>query len=645
MSPSPYVGLRAFSEADHMLFFGREREARELAIIWQATGLTILYGASGSGKTSLLRAGVVPRIEPERADLLPVARVRPHSTGHGNPYVRGLLSALAPERPVEALAGLTISRFLHDRPELRDRYGDPMPVLVAVDQAEELFNVPAQREDERDAFMAQLAEAVAEHDGLHLLLILREEHLASVLPHERLLGRGSRARFPLPPLARNAALDAVVRPLGATNRFFAPGAAELLVDNLRTVTFASDEGRVSQIEGKTVEPVQLQVVCSALWESLEPGLTEITVEHVRLRADVDRFLVGFCRRALERVAAEHDRTPGELQFWLRNSFVTEHGTRNSVYEGLHKTAGMPNEVAAALEDQHILRGEHRLGIRWYELQHDRLISAIRTAAPPRNYLDDARRALGRGEFDAGRRLAEEAVRASAFGDVRVEAEAQLILGEVAAAGGAVELARKHFEEAAGTFASLQQFDAVAEALTADGRLWLAQGDNTQAIDRLKAVLSWVPNHSGAQLALGQALWQSGQPPAALALLNGAVELARDPSVEALALRGQILADLGRPLDALRDLDRVRHHQQPDTLAARALALAATGRLDAAEQEILDALAAGPASGPVLLRAARVYALLGRREPAVEFSARALDAASPALPPYLRDLALELQRPV
>ncbi|GAA4573711.1 nSTAND1 domain-containing NTPase [Planotetraspora kaengkrachanensis] len=642
MTPSPYVGLRAFGTDENALFFGREREARELAIIWQATGLTILYGASGSGKTSLLQAGVLPRIEPGRADLLPVARVRPETAGHGNPYVRGLLSALAPDRPVEALAGMTVSRFFGDRPELRDRYGDPMPVLVAVDQAEELFDVPAQREDERDAFLAQLAEAVAEHDGLHLLLVLREEHLAGVLPHERLLGRGSRARFPLQPLARTAALDAVVRPLGVTDRVFAPGAAELLVDSLRTVTYARDDGRVSQIEGKTVEPVQLQVVCSALWESLEPDISVITVEHVRLRADVDRFLVGFCRRALERVAAEHGRTPGELQHWLRTSFVTDHGTRNTVYEGLHETAGMPNEIAAALEDRHILRGEHRLGIRWYELQHDRLISAVRTAAPPRNYLDDARLALGRGEFETARRLTDEAVRASSFDDVHVEGEAQLILGEVAAASGDVEGAKDHFEKAAGISASLQQYDAVAEALTADGRLWLAQGDYPQAIDRLKAVLSWVPNHSGAQLALGQALWHSGQPQAALPLLNGAVELARSPSGEALALRGQILADLNRSADALRDLDRVRDHQQPDILAARALALAATGRLDAAEQEILDALAAGPPTGPVLLRAARVYALLGRPESAVEFSARALDAASPALPPYLRAIALKLR---
>ena len=70
----PYVGLRPYTGEEHGLFFGRDREARDVATIWQATALTVLFGASGVGKTSLLHAGVVPRIDPARADLLPIDR-------------------------------------------------------------------------------------------------------------------------------------------------------------------------------------------------------------------------------------------------------------------------------------------------------------------------------------------------------------------------------------------------------------------------------------------------------------------------------------------------------------------------------------------------------------------------------------------
>ncbi|WP_449065236.1 nSTAND1 domain-containing NTPase [Planomonospora algeriensis] len=99
----PYVGLRPYRETEHDLFFGREREAREIATIWQATGLTVLYGTSGVGKTSLLHAGVLPRIEAERADVLPIARVSPRgiaapSRGPGRPARPGAAGGLGAGR-------------------------------------------------------------------------------------------------------------------------------------------------------------------------------------------------------------------------------------------------------------------------------------------------------------------------------------------------------------------------------------------------------------------------------------------------------------------------------------------------------------------------------------------------------------------
>nr|BFE78753.1 hypothetical protein GCM10020093_013540 [Planobispora longispora] len=243
----PYVGLRPYEQSEHPLFFGRAQESRDIATVWQATGLTVLYGASGVGKTSLLNAGILPRIDSERADVLPVARVAPGGITvlsprvPGNPYILALLSAWSPEEPLSSVVGLTVSEFLYRRPKRADQYGDPVPILAAIDQAEELFSGPVQRETEREDLLKQLAQAVEDHDGLHLLLSLREEHVAAVLPYERPLGHGSRTRFHLRPLKRAAALDAATKPLEYTARSFAPGAAELLIDDLRTVEIVDDE--------------------------------------------------------------------------------------------------------------------------------------------------------------------------------------------------------------------------------------------------------------------------------------------------------------------------------------------------------------------------------------------------------------------
>jgi hypothetical protein len=68
---SPYKGLAPFMEEDAQFFFGRERECSAVTYSLLGSKLTILYGATGSGKSSLLRAGVAHRLrEYSRQNLL-----------------------------------------------------------------------------------------------------------------------------------------------------------------------------------------------------------------------------------------------------------------------------------------------------------------------------------------------------------------------------------------------------------------------------------------------------------------------------------------------------------------------------------------------------------------------------------------------
>jgi hypothetical protein len=68
LSNSPYPGLRPFHEKDAAFFYGRKREIRIIAANVQSEPLTILYGASGVGKSSLLQAGVIPELKGDRCD-------------------------------------------------------------------------------------------------------------------------------------------------------------------------------------------------------------------------------------------------------------------------------------------------------------------------------------------------------------------------------------------------------------------------------------------------------------------------------------------------------------------------------------------------------------------------------------------------
>ena len=73
---NPYVGPRPFKREEQSLFFGREREISELQSLVTAHRTLLIYAASGAGKTSLLNAGLLPLMEREGFEVLPVARVK-----------------------------------------------------------------------------------------------------------------------------------------------------------------------------------------------------------------------------------------------------------------------------------------------------------------------------------------------------------------------------------------------------------------------------------------------------------------------------------------------------------------------------------------------------------------------------------------
>ncbi len=652
----PYVGLRPFRTEDGDRFFGRSTESHDLASLWRANRLTVLYGASGVGKTSLLRAGVIPLLDPESAEVLPPGRVSHSSVfplaalPEHNPYTFALLSSWSPGEPATSLAGLAVPDFLRRRGKRTDRHGRPLPVFAAIDQAEELFADSAHHNRHRRPFIDELVEALDQYPDLHLLLSIRESHRLDLAPYEHDLGRASQAWFRLLPLTPEAALEAVSGPLEGTDRSFTPEAAEELVDGLRTSEIVSADGERSRVIAEDVEPALLQVVCSQLWEALPDDVNAITSHQLRTHADADRTLVDFCGQALTAIADDRSLHATDLRSWLRHTFITERGRRSTVDEGLTQTAGMPNAVVRALENRHILKTEQRSGSRWYELQHDRLIEPIRrmddTAlgplpqVKPAEYLHTAAEALAAGDFALAKKQVERALQASPDTDLRLRAEAESFLGNIAHERGEPREAEARYRAAAPLFEVLQDTPAVARLLAAIGQSLLAQGRRAEAVDELRAAVGRVPNDLTVQTELGWTLWHLGQQRAAIAVLTSVLAIDAN-APEALRARGEILADLGDAEGALRDLDRVRRQHRPSTRAARGLALATLRNLGAADQEIDTARTEAPGSGPVLLYAARVAALGGDPAMAADLTRRALAATDPPLPPHQRHTALNL----
>lgn len=396
LSANPFVGPRPFDQEDAAAgrYHGREREARDLLALVTRERLVLFYSQSGAGKSSLLRASLVPALHELGFDVLPIARVsgaQPPSTA--NPFLYNLILSLNAGLPPEQQAGaetlateragglapMNLAAYLGGAPAgaavtEAAAAGAPgiapgappgaagedlAPTVLLIDQFEEIITAYPNRWEERRAFFEQLRDAMQQLPRLWVVLTLREEYVGPLEPYAELMPNRLRARYYMQRMGVEAALEAISKPAAAFGRPFAPGVAETLVDNLRRVR--SPEGR-SEL-GQYVEPVQLQVVCHRLWQQVTQGAgaplaappampagatagaargaaanpaspPAITAADLSLDS-IDQALTWFYRDALAgSLAAAAVIAAGvdesELRRWFDREAITPGGIRNSV---------------------------------------------------------------------------------------------------------------------------------------------------------------------------------------------------------------------------------------------------------------------------------------------------------------------------
>ena len=376
----PYVGPRPFEEADQDRFFGREKEIRQLASLIVSRRVVVLYARSGAGKTSLLKAGLIPYLRrSKRLRVLPVTRVADELTtesrGAGaNPYVLNVLSDLSDgEEPFsQGPAPLLVDGIE------RIVDGVPAPCLLIVDQLEELFNHHPELHAQRADFFVQLERCLHRFPRLSLLLSLREDSVAELDPYAGLLPDRLRSRFRLELLSPEAARSAMQEPVRAVGGEFPDRVAETLADELRTVRVQDADGHGRDVLGPWIEPVHLQVICRRWWNRRggEPG--PIAKDELHRPGSVDHALRSYYDErvaAVAEIVGEQERT---LRDWIEQCLITDHGFRGQVMKGVESSEGLAHSVVDELVEARLIRVEKRRGAIWLELAHDRLIGPVRS---------------------------------------------------------------------------------------------------------------------------------------------------------------------------------------------------------------------------------------------------------------------------
>jgi len=408
----PWLGLVSFTEETRGYFHGREAEAAELSRRVQRKLLTVLFGQSGLGKTSILQAGLVPRLRPE--GFCPVY-VRldydPNSPPPAEQIKRAVLRATAAAgtwtQTGSAVEGETLWEFLHHRDDvLHDATGRVLTPILIFDQFEEIFTLAQSDETGRrraNEFLADLADLVEnrppaaleariereEADAsrfdfaradYRILISLREDYLAHL---EGLKGQMPSVTQNRMRLARMTGAQAVAAVRGPSQGLVSEAVAEAVV---RFVAGSAD------LASAEVEPSLLSLICRELNDTrLAQGQSEISAD--LLAGSRDAILSEFYERVLA------DQPPG-VRLFIEDEMLTDSGFRESVAEERVRkafaAAGARPDALTVLVDRRLLRVEDRLDLRRVEITHDvlcKVIGASRNIRRERQALEESQRQL------------------------------------------------------------------------------------------------------------------------------------------------------------------------------------------------------------------------------------------------------------
>nr|WP_234381994.1 hypothetical protein [Streptomyces dysideae] len=355
----PYRGLARFEPHDSELFFGRDQLVGELRDLLRRHRLAAVFGPSGSGKSSLLRAGLIPAL---RA-----------ASGAGRPAV---IRVLTPgERPA------------HTHAKALTAQDGELDTWVIVDQFEELFTLCRDRA-ERDRFLDLLLSALEPGSRLRVVIAVRGDFYGHCAARRDLADAVSRANLLVGPLGRDELREVVTGPATAaglnveraltarivdevTDR---PGALPMLSHALletwrrrrgRTLTLAAYEeaGGVSGAVAATAEQA---------YAALSPARTR-TARRILLRLIAPGDGTADTRRPADR--AELERAPSDamvVEHLAAARLITlDEGTVELAHEAL--ITGWPRLATWIDQNRERLREQRRLAEAartWEELGHD-----------------------------------------------------------------------------------------------------------------------------------------------------------------------------------------------------------------------------------------------------------------------------------
>ncbi len=328
---NPFPGLRPFETDEYRLFFGREGQSDALITRLQRSRLLAVVGTSGSGKSSLVRAGMLPAL---RGGMMSgagsgwrISIMRPGSDPFCNlahtlaakdvlPEAGGGLPPAEAEAVIEATLRSGSLGLVNAARQAR--LGEHEKLLVVVDQFEELFRfraarAPSSTGDEAAAFVKLLLEAARQRElSLYIVLTMRSDFLGDCAQFQGLPEAINDGQYLIPRMTRDERRMAITGPVGVTRGKM----TEPLVNRL-----LNDVGD---------NPDQLPILQHALmrtweyWAAHRRDREPLGLEHYEAIGTMSDALSRHADEAWDELPDERRRRIAELVFRA----LTERGTDN-----------------------------------------------------------------------------------------------------------------------------------------------------------------------------------------------------------------------------------------------------------------------------------------------------------------------------
>jgi hypothetical protein len=370
MLASPYKFLDSYGVEDQELFYGREQEIKILLADIMVQRLVVLFAKTGTGKTSLINAGVRPILE-ERGYETFFVRV------HRDP-TRSARSAIEDRLQQPLPAAKSLSAQLRAIASSLNK-----PIVLFFDQFEEFFLYTV-REDYRAArrFVLDMSELYHEESLVHIVLSMREEFFVELdlfrddIPDIYHEDSNLRLRW----FDESQATEAIVHPAQAVGVTIEPALVSALIRDL------TKSGRVvfGTKRSRQIEPAQLQIVCDTLWRTKSGD--RLTLRQYRALGSPKRG-ASIAQQILERrLQEEFEQLQTREQLKLLERLLpllrTDRGTKR-IWDltSLRQALGDPDEaelrtLLERLGQSYLLRVSTREGSPVIELTHDYFVERL-----------------------------------------------------------------------------------------------------------------------------------------------------------------------------------------------------------------------------------------------------------------------------